>query len=221
MERLIPIVSDEWYHVYNRGNDRRILFHDASDYRAFLTKMQKVEETYGVDRIAFVLMPNHFHTIVVQRAGGNLPRMIDALTTSYAKRYNLRYGHTGHVFEGRYHYTHIPSDQALWNVARYIHLNPVRARLAEQPEKWPWSDFRDSAEGVLQQRSTSDEGHLLLGRPRGAAYAAFVQRGEEDLDALRRFLFELAGGTLGESVPPKTTVTRRPSSKSTPGRRTP
>jgi hypothetical protein len=46
---------------------------------------------------------------------------------SYAKRFNLRYHHTGHAFEGRYRYTRTPDEEALWSMARYIHLNPVRA----------------------------------------------------------------------------------------------
>jgi len=199
MDRLIPIISKEWYHVYlpatcaqrrqagNRGNDRRTLFHDADDYRAFVGKLEKALMRYRVERIAYVLMPNHFHIVLMQRLEGSLARMMNAIGTSYAKRYNLRHLHTGHVFQGRYHYTHIPTVEALFSVARYVHLNPVRARLVARPEDWEYSDFkevRDQRQGVLMQGLRQEGGRL------GHAYASFVADGVNDIVEMRRFLFE-------------------------------
>jgi REP element-mobilizing transposase RayT len=199
MDRFIPITNNEWYHVYNRGNDRRQLFHDGADYRAFLDTMSSALVRYRVERLAYVLMPNHFHFILKQQPEGSLPRMMDALGTSYAKRFNLRHSHSGHVFEGRYRYAHIPSDEALLNVVRYVHLNPVRAQLVGRPEDWKYSDFkRVHLHGVLQQELDRGRG--------GIDYAAFVQQGVDDIEAVRRFLFELP---------------RRPSAEIDPGRRTP
>jgi REP element-mobilizing transposase RayT len=187
MDRLIPIVSDERYHVYSRGNDRHTLFHDVADYRAFQAKMEQLCSKHNVERVAYVLMPNHFHTILIQRPGGDLPRMMDALGTSYAKRYNLRHNHTGHVFEGRYRYAHIPSEEALLNVARYVHLNPVRAGLVARPEDWEFSDFLEiRTQGVLHRGLIKAEGRL----EHGIDYVAFVHEGVKDIESLRRLLFE-------------------------------
>ena len=124
-------MSNLGYHVFNRGNDRNTLFREAADYRAFTAKMEQTCVKHKVERVAYVLMPNHFHAILMA-----------ALGTSYAKRYNLKYSHTGHVFQGRYRYTHIESEEALNTVARYIHLNPVKARLVRKPEDWEYSDFK-------------------------------------------------------------------------------
>ena len=66
--------------------------------------------------------------------------MMGALATSAAKRYNLKYGHIGHLFQGPFRYEPIPMD-ALWDVACYIHLNPVRANLVRSPEEWKFSNF--------------------------------------------------------------------------------
>ena len=170
MDRLIPIVTNEWYHVYNRGNDRNTLFRVTADYRAFAMKMEQACAKHKVERIAYAPMPNHFHVILKQLTEGDLPRTMGALGTSYAKRYNLRYDRTGHVFQGRYRYTHIASGEALLNVARYIHLNPVRAYLVSKPEDWEFSDFKQWTEERI-------------------SYAAFVRKGADDIEAVRQALF--------------------------------
>ena len=187
-----------------------------SRHRAFLTKLKKVEETYGVDRIAFVLMPNHFHFVMTQLPGGSLARMMNALETSHAKRYNLRHHHTGHVFEGRYQYTHIPSEEALLNVACYVHLNPVRAGLVARPEDWEFSDFAEIlGRGVLHQRTRPDEGRLEHGLGHGGLdtmkYVQLIREAALNLETIRRLLFQSAAEPMS----------RRPSSKNTPRRRTP
>ena len=198
MDRLIPIVDNEWYHVYNRGNDRRTLFLDAQDYHSFRTKMEAASARYHIQRIAYVLMPNHFHAIVMQKQGGDLSRMMMALGTSYARRYNLRHHHTGHVLQGRYHYTHIPNEDALFKVAAYIHMNPVRAGLASRPDDWEFSDFGEIRDqGVLQPGVSSGEGRFEPGRLEpGLAllstrrYIDFIREATLDLENVRRFLFE-------------------------------
>ena len=90
--------------------------------------------------------------MLTQLCGGDLSAMMDAFGTSIARRFNIRYGHTGHVFDSRYRYEPIPTPQALAEVCRYIHLNPVRALLVGAPEDWAYSDFRHFLnQGCLQQ----------------------------------------------------------------------
>jgi len=163
----IRIEDNLFYHVYNRGNDRQRIFGDASDYRAFVEKMKSLAVRYLVHVSVYALMPNHYHLIVQQQAGGNLSRMMGALATSAAKRYNLKYAHIGHLFQGPFRHKLVGED-ALWYVACYIHLNPVRARLVAQPEKWRYSNF---GEGFLRQRKSQDEGNLHLWR----GYPMYVQ----------------------------------------------
>ena len=185
MDRSTPILANEWYHVYNRGNNHCTLFHDASDYRVFRAKLEQALAKYNVACLAYALMPNHFHAILMQRTGGNLPHMMASTCTSYAKRYNLRHNHSGHVFQGRYHYRHVPSEEALRNVARYIHLNPVRARLVSRPERWEFSDYeRHTIKGGQQT------GDGFLSCKDGKSYEQFVQEGIENIHVLRQRLFD-------------------------------
>ncbi len=119
--------------------------------------------------------------------------MMDAVGTSYARRYNFKYKHAGHVFQGRYRYARIPSEVTLLEVARYIHLNPVRAGLVSRAEDWEFSDFRQLRTGRFVQpedRAAADR-RLLCSRE----YAASVQSGIEEIKVLRRFQF---GRRLGD-----------------------
>jgi putative transposase len=187
MNREEPIADNLFYHVYNRGNDRERIFGGEADYRAFLGKMKSLACKYSIEIPVYVLMPNHYHLIAKQECivEGHLPlmkdrgegdlqprlsKMMGALATSTAKRYNLKYEHIGHLFQGPFRYKQVPED-ALWDVACYIHLNPVRAGLVKAPEEWAYSNFAEllgkrspsvQVEGFLQQRKTKEEGNLLL-----------------------------------------------------------
>jgi putative transposase len=140
MNRDEQIEDNLFYHVYNRGNDRERIFGDESDYAAFLKKLTSLAAQYNIAVPVYTLMPNHYHLIVQQQVGGSVSKMMGALATSAAKRYNLKYGHIGHLFQGPFRYKPI-GDDALWSVACYIHLNPVRARLVKLPQAWQYSNF--------------------------------------------------------------------------------
>lgn len=142
MNREEHIDNNRFYHIYNRGNDRELIFGDESDYRSFLEKMKSLAVRYSVNVPIYTLMPNHYHLIAIQNTGGNLSKMMGALATSAAKRYNLRYGHVGHVFQGPFRNKPV-SDDDLWHVACYIHLNPVRAGLVRDPASWKFSNFAE------------------------------------------------------------------------------
>ena len=142
MNREERVEDNQFYHVYNRGNDRKRIFCDESDYHAFLEKMKSLAVRYSVATPIYALMPNHYHLVALQNTGGNLSKMMGALATSAAKRYNLKYGHIGHLFQGPFRYKPVPED-AQWDVACYIHLNPVRAGLVEDPAEWRFSNFAD------------------------------------------------------------------------------
>ena len=159
MNREVPVENNVYYYIYNRGNNRRRIFGDDLDYNAFIKKMKSLAEKYAVDVPVYTLMPNHFHLIAKQvssiedhlhpcknKVEGDLhllprlSRMIGALQTSAAKRYNLRYSHIGHLFQGPFRYKPV-SENSLWDVACYIHLNPVKAKLVKTPDKWLYSNY--------------------------------------------------------------------------------
>jgi REP element-mobilizing transposase RayT len=147
---------------------------------------------HRVTLLAYALMPNHYHMLAVQQPDGDISAMMEALGTSTAKRFNAKYGHVGHLFQGPYQYRRAPTTGTVPLIARYIHLNPIRARLVKAPEDWRWSDFRRHLEGF-------GEGFLLPGYTEGGNllrsllppdYVAFVRRGVTDIEAVRRILFD-------------------------------
>ncbi len=158
MNRNEPIQDNLSYHVYNRGNDRAQIFGDESDYLNFIEKMHSLAERCSVFVNAYALMPNHYHLLASQNGGGSLSKMMGALATSAAKRYNLKYGHIGHLFQGPFRYKPV-ADESLWYLACYIHLNPVRAGFVKDPKEWPFSNF-----AALCKRSPSSraKGYLQL-----------------------------------------------------------
>jgi hypothetical protein len=115
--------------------------------------------------------------------------MMEALGTSTAKRFNLKYAHVGHLFQGPYKYTLVETKDGVKQVARYIHLNPVRAGFVRTPEDWEWSDFRQHLEAETAQRRCTESDAVL---PRN--YVRFVRTGACDLEKLRKALFSAEAG---------------------------
>ncbi|MEX0736304.1 MAG: transposase [Bacteroidota bacterium] len=177
MNRTESIEDNRFYHVYNRGNDRERIFGDESDYEAFLKKMNLLVVRYSVAVPIYCLMPNHYHMIAMQNPRGSLSNMMGALATSAAKRYNLKYGHIGHLFQGPFRYKLVPED-ALWDVAGYIHLNPVKAGLVKEPATWKFSNFAEmevSFNPSHSQRSPSSA--LKRGRRRPLTQGLHIAKG--------------------------------------------
>ena len=121
-----------------RGNDGRKVFLKDSDYQAFLEGLALARKRYPFYLYAYVLMSNHFHLLLeVQQA--STARVLQSLLTGYARRFNQTYRRHGHLFQGRYKAIVCDRDSYLLELVRYIHLNPVRAKMVQRPGDWPWS----------------------------------------------------------------------------------
>ncbi len=131
-------ILDGLYHVIARGVERRDIFRTDRDRDDFLNRLATVVEEEGLRLFAFVLMGNHFH-LVVRRAGSSLGHCIKRLLTGYSVAFNLRHRRTGHLFANRYKAVLCEDDLYLLQLVRYVHLNPVRARLVRDPADYPWS----------------------------------------------------------------------------------
>ena len=117
------------YHVINRGNYRRDLFAGKGAAEAFERALFEVVEKFGWRLHAFVIMRNHFH-LAVETPEPNLSEGMKWLQGTWAARFNRWRGEAGRPFQGRYKALHVEPGHALAQVAHYIHLNPVRARMA-------------------------------------------------------------------------------------------
>jgi len=136
------------YHVLNRGNGRRTVFHKEGDYAAFLKLLGEAGERVDVRLLAFCLMPNHFHLALWPRRDGDLSEYMMWLTTAHVRRYHQHYHSSGHVWQGRFRAFPIQEDDHLLTVLRYIERNPVRAGLVERAEAWRWSSAAPAREGL-------------------------------------------------------------------------
>ncbi|MHB8651880.1 MAG: transposase [Minisyncoccota bacterium] len=176
MQRSFIFSTDEFYHLYNRGVERRAIFLDDDDrarFTALLYVCNSKDPIYIsnfsdwrsvdffvlprgerlVDIGAYCLMPNHFHLLVKEPAGDNTSIFMRKLLTGYSMYFNKKYHRTGALFEGAYKARHVNNDEYLKYLFAYIHLNPVK--LIESG--WKESGIRDrkSAQRYLEQYSYS------------------------------------------------------------------
>ncbi len=114
-----------WYHVMNRGIERRDVFLDDDDRRVFLRLLSDLEENFGVEVHAYCLMDNHYH-LVVHTPKANLSRAMRWLGQLYSQAFNRRYGRVGPLFQGRFKSKPVDPDGWLLELSIYVHLNPLR-----------------------------------------------------------------------------------------------
>ena len=137
-------VRIEWagacYHVINRGNYRRDLFARKGAAQSFQTCLFEAAERFGWRLHAFVVMRNHFH-LAVETAEPNLSDGMQWLQGTWAVRFNRLRHEVGRPFQGRFKALHVEPGHALAQVAHYIHLNPVRAKIVPlvRLADYPWS----------------------------------------------------------------------------------
>ena len=176
------------YHVLTRGNNRQRLFYDDDDYLKLLTLLEHQKQRLPFYLYAYCLMPNHLH-LLIERREDAISAVMRRMLTGYSQHHNRRYGKVGHVFHGRYKSILCQTDQYLAELVRYIHLNPVRAKMVAEPDQ-----YRYSGHGAYLGRDRSglvDVNPLL--RYFGAiktearkSYLAFV-RGGKGLDVQGHF----------------------------------
>ncbi len=129
------------YHVIGRGNERRPIFRDDQDREAYLERLERYRERFGIRILAYCLMTNHLH-LALERGPARLSRVMLALHGSYSQYFNRRHGRVGHLFQGRYKALLIDKNRYLLTLVRYVHENPVKAGLVKRPEQYPWSSDR-------------------------------------------------------------------------------
>src|SRR3972149_887027 len=139
MARLARVVIPGLpHHVTQRGNRGQQTFFNDGDYAAYLDLMAQWCREEGVAIWGYCLMPNHVHLIAVPKTEDGLRRAIGEAHRRYTRRINFHEKWRGYLWQGRFA-SFIMDDAYLLAAARYIELNPVRAKLASNPKQWPWS----------------------------------------------------------------------------------
>jgi len=154
--RKVNFVNGEYYHIYNRGNSKQVIFRDEEDYKRFIGLMyacnqkenfksdnlKKDQGLFNVERTtrlveigAYCLMSNHFHILITQTEFGDISNFMKKLTTGYVMYFNKKYKRTGGLFEGKFKSEHADTDNYLRYLFSYIHLNPVKLIQKDWKEK--------------------------------------------------------------------------------------
>ena len=129
------------YHVMLRGNGGQDIFKDDHDRVRFCLLLQYASEKHQLNVHGFCLMRNHVH-LVVQPRTSNLSDGMHALGFRYAQHFNKKYKQRGYLYQGRYKAVLVQSGMYLQRLIRYVHLNPVRAKIVPFPENYQWSSHR-------------------------------------------------------------------------------
>lgn len=129
-----------YYHVFDRGNSKQIIFEDDSDRYRFLSDISDRFACHDVAVLAWCLMDNHFH-LMVDDPFDNLSKAMQCALTAYAKYFNGKTGRTGHLFDNRYSRVAVESDTQAVQLLDYIHLNPVKGAL-DSLDAYRWSSYK-------------------------------------------------------------------------------
>jgi len=153
--RIKPYLPDTFYHVYNRGIEKRNVFMEAEDYGYFLQQFKRYLGNEGlkdkrgmpfkdlsqqVELVAFCLMPNHFHLLIYQHDVDGMKELLQRAMTSYSMYFNKKYPRVGSLFQDRYKASPILEDKYIWHISRYIHLNPLD--ISEDYQHYPYSSYQ-------------------------------------------------------------------------------
>lgn len=158
-----PLVTGCYYHIYNRGVEKRKIFLHEKDYGRFLESvnfyrfspqpirlsefkrnrkaLKRVAQKAIVEIVCFCLMPNHFHFLIRQLEDGGITEFIRKTSDSYSRFFNTKYERVGGLFQGNFKAKLVESDEYLLELTKYIHLNP-RGINNLPPEAYPYSSIK-------------------------------------------------------------------------------
>lgn len=180
--RKIKIAPGEYYHIFNRGNNKQPIFLDKRDYARFVFLIiylqsplifpqigrlvsnfvkSRAFDTFGVrehdvdkiikkryvELVSFILMPNHFHLIVLEKEEGGISQYMQRVLTAYAKYFNTKYKKSGHLFQGPFQFVHVTDNVQLLHLSTYIHRNIRELKKWKNKEhQYTWSSYQDCIE---------------------------------------------------------------------------
>jgi REP element-mobilizing transposase RayT len=127
-----------FYHIITRGNQRQKIFKDPVDYQQYLQFLTIYKNRYSFFLYAYVLMGNHVHLLIETRETP-LSKILQGLNQRYTLYYNRKYRTVGHLFQGRYKAILCEKEAYLLALLRYIHRNPLRAKIIDRLDSYPWS----------------------------------------------------------------------------------
>ena len=195
-------VENGYYHIYNRGVEKRLIFQDREDYTKFLyllkvylsppEKLQKefpllknnlVQNNlnHEIKLLCFCLMPNHYHLLVKQNAKNSIVKLMKQVSNAYTSYFNKRHERVGPLFQGRYKGVIVESDEYLLHLSRYIHLNPLGR--GSSLDEFEWSSYLYYlGKREAQWLNTVIISEYFNNSKKGFTYKDFVEGYREEID---------------------------------------
>lgn len=141
--RPIELRAGYYYHLYNRGVNYQPIFFTPANWLFFIKQLRQYGQPESVSMIAYCLMPNHYHFLVYVKADDFSQKVMQPFGVSYTKAINKQEKRVGSLFQGPFKVKLVDTDEYLLHLSRYIHLNPVFAKLVDHPAKWKFSSYQD------------------------------------------------------------------------------
>jgi putative transposase len=167
--RVYPFVGGQYYHIYNRGSEKKPIFQGGKDRKRFLKTflyyqiagpkprfslynpthpLRNLDQSKKiVEIISFCLMPNHFHFLLKQNQEGGITEFMSKLSNSYTKYFNIKNNRVGPLLQGEFKSVPMETEEQLLHLSRYIHLNPLVSGLVEDLEQYDWSSYKEYIRG--------------------------------------------------------------------------
>ena len=176
---MIARKKREWYpgaiyHIMGRGNRRQNIYEDKTDYQYFLALLSDIQKKMPFELHSYCLMTNHFH-LLLETKDKEIWHIMKRLMQLYTEYYNNKYGRTGHLFQGRYRSCLVKDDAYFLQTSRYIHLNPVKAKMVLHPEDYLWSSYQTLIGMNHASIVTTSRTLAYFKKPQSQAYRAFVE----------------------------------------------
>ena len=135
------------YHVIVKGIGRQNLFEERADYEKFRSILERVKQEMGFSIYAYCLMTNHVHLFIKEKSRGDLSRIMAKTLGTYATWFNIKYIRSGPLFNNRYMSAPVEDEKYYMSLIRYIHQNPLKARLVGRVGQYSYSSYRDYIDG--------------------------------------------------------------------------
>jgi REP element-mobilizing transposase RayT len=160
------------YHIMTRGNRRSDIFRSEEDFVVYLRILLAAKKKYPFYLYAYCLMDNHIH-LQIETINVELWRIMHYINSVYSKYFNETYNLIGHLFQGRYYAECINTDAYMLQTNRYIHLNPVKAKMVRKPAEYEWSSYKSYISFVLME--LVDNERFIQNFKDINAYIAFIE----------------------------------------------
>jgi len=159
MARKKRMESIGFYHIVNRGVERRKIYMDDADRMQFLEILQESAEVYDFEVYSFVLMDNHYH-LLIKTSKRNLSLLMRQINSRYSMYFNRKYKRIGPLWQGRFKSWYVYDEQYLKSLVKYIEHNPIKAKMVQNVGEFTWAMSSKRVEMKRVNYTLIDSTHL-------------------------------------------------------------